>query len=314
MALGYLHHSASLNHQNPAGHPENAQRLSVIEQAVRLTEENGLSLHRQALQPCPRETLYLAHPQHYIDTLFEQQPTQGLVYIDADTSLSAGTMDAVLHACGGLIQAANTLCSTQNDAPYSRAFCAVRPPGHHAEIATAMGFCVVNHIAVVARYITQQLHLKVAIVDFDVHHGNGTEAILTGDDNVLFCSTYQQHIFPMGTQQGTHDNVVNVGFAAGTRGAEYRRTFEQIITPAINAFQPDILLISAGFDGHEQDPLAQLCLNDEDYYWLGETLKTYAHQHCNNRAIATLEGGYNLSVVGGSVSAFLHGFSDQSSS
>jgi acetoin utilization deacetylase AcuC-like enzyme len=233
----------------------------------------------------------------------QANPKQGRVRIDADTMMSPGTLEAALRAAGGAVFAVDEVLSGRVD----NAFVATRPPGHHAEVATAMGFCFFNNAAVAARH-AQAVHgaERVAIVDFDVHHGNGTQDIFWNDKTVLYASTHEMPLFP-GTgargERGEHDQIVNAPLSAGDGGDIFREAFGVAILPRVEAFAPDFLIISAGFDAHHRDPLGNLKLREEDFAWATRQLMAIAARRCGSRMVSLLEGGYDLEGLGRSVAA-----------
>lgn len=244
----------------------------------------------------------LAHPASHIDMIREHIPESGLVRLDGDTSLSPGTWEASRRAIGAATQAVDEVMERK----VGNAFCAIRPPGHHAETATAMGFCLFNTIAIAARYAQRKYGVDhVAIVDFDVHHGNGTQDIFWNDPSVLYCSTHQMPLFPgSGASNETGvGNIVNAPLHAGDGSAEFREAMDIAILPRIDAFKPELILISAGFDAHFRDPLANINLVEGDYAWITRKLMDLADKHCGGRLVSLLEGGYDLEGLSLSVAA-----------
>jgi acetoin utilization deacetylase AcuC-like enzyme len=230
-------------------------------------------------------------------------PREGLALVDADTALSSGSWEPILRAVGGAVLAVDEVMTGHA----RNAFVAMRPPGHHAETATPMGFCFFNNAAIAARHAQKHYGAeRVAIVDFDVHHGNGSQEIFWSDASVMYCSTHEMPLYP-GTgarsERGEHDNIVNAPLSAGDGGAEFRQAFESVIVPRLEAFRPDLIVISAGFDAHMRDPLANLNLSEPDYAWVTQKLMEIADRHASGRIVSVLEGGYDLQGLSQSVAA-----------
>jgi acetoin utilization deacetylase AcuC-like enzyme len=294
----YYSHPDFLFHETGPGHPECANRLRSIEKA--LTNLEFSSLIRQSPPLGTEQQIRLIHPQFHIDAILDAIPEQGNHYLDQDTVLSPGSGQAALRAVGAVCDAVDKVLSGSAD----NAFCAIRPPGHHAEPELAMGFCLFNNIAIAANYARQHYQLeRIAIVDFDVHHGNGTQAAFYNQPNVLYASSHQMPHYP-GTGYPTETgvgNIINVPLAAGDSGVEFRQKYNRIIFPALKSFKPDLLLISAGFDAHKDDPLASISLVEDDFKWITQELMTIADSCCKGRIISALEGGYNLNALAASV-------------
>lgn len=304
MVTRLYEHSIFKEHVTPLGHPERVDRLRALEEA--LTAEPFQLLDRVEA-PCADESVVLlAHPEEHLENTKAQMPEEGFNRIDEDTIAGPKTFEATLHALGAVMAAVDGVMSGQMD----NAFVAARPPGHHAEKTTAMGFCVYNTIAVAARHAIKAHGLeRVAIVDFDVHHGNGTQDIFWDDPNVLFCSTHQMPLYP-GTgdkhEQGAHGTIVNAPLSPGDAGEQFREAFKDRVVRAVDEFQPDLLLISAGFDAHHRDPLAQINLVEEDFDWVTGRLMDLAGRHCSDRIVSSLEGGYDLQGLAGSAATHIN--------
>ena len=300
-SVAYITHPVFLRHEIGAHHPESPARLHAISDQLIAAGIEPFLLHRDA-EPATREQIERVHDAAYVDEVFAAAPEEGLVWLDGDTAMNAYTLEAALHAAGATVQAVDMLMS--GDA--RRAFCAVRPPGHHAERDTAMGFCIFNNIAVGAAHAIAVHGLeRIAIVDFDVHHGNGTENIFSGDNRVLFCSSFQHPFYPGSGAGETAANVINCPLPATTDGADFRATVRAHWLPAIEAFEPQLILVSAGFDGHLEDDMAEMRLREPDYEWVTFEICDLADRHAGGRVVSALEGGYNLSALGRSVAAHI---------
>jgi acetoin utilization deacetylase AcuC-like enzyme len=301
MSTLLISHPACLNHLTPAGHPERPDRLRAIEQA--LAADQFRSLTRMEAPIAPDEIVALCHPVDYIEAIRDASPNQGTVHLDADTAMSPGSLEAVLRAVGGGMMAVDEVMAGNA----ANAFVAVRPPGHHAETARPMGFCLFNSAAITARY-AQRKHgaERVAIVDFDVHHGNGSQDIFWSDKSVMYCSTHQMPLYP-GTgavgERGDFNTIVNAPLSPGDGGEAFREAFETVILPRLREFRPDVLVISAGFDAHTRDPLANLNLVEADYTWVTQKLMDIADESANGRIVSMLEGGYDLQGLSRSAAA-----------
>ncbi len=300
MSTLLLSHTACLDHQTPDGHPEGPARLRAVMDA--LGDRAFANLQREDAPRATIEDIARVHPQAHVEHLLESMPTDGFAAIDADTIVSPGSGEAALRAAGALCRAVEAVATgtAQN------AFCAVRPPGHHAEPATPMGFCLFNNVAVGALYAREKFGLtKAAVIDFDVHHGNGTQAMFEVDEDLFYASTHQSPLYP-GTGAANETgvgNIVNVPLDPGADGAQFRKAYERVILPSLSAFDPDILFISAGFDAHGDDPLAGLNLTEADYVWVTKELMEVAQNACDGRIVSTLEGGYDLGALARSASA-----------
>ncbi|ACA14958.1 histone deacetylase superfamily [Methylobacterium sp. 4-46] len=301
MTTLYLCHPASLDHATPHGHPERAERIRAIERA--LEDERFSALVREQAPRAELSVATLAHPEEYVAAIAEASPREGLVAIDSDTVMSPGTLEAVLRSLGAAVQAVDEVMSGK----VANAFAAMRPPGHHAERRRAMGFCFFNQAAVAARHARKAYGAeRVALVDWDVHHGNGSQDIFWRDKSVLYCSTHQMPLYP-GTgatsERGDHDTIVNAPLRPGDDGERFREAFETAILPRIDAFHPDLIVISAGFDAHWRDPLANLQLTEADFAWTTRRLMDLADRHAGGRVVSVLEGGYDLDGLSRSVAA-----------
>jgi len=291
-------HDDCLSHVTPPGHPERVARLEHLLPAL-----EGKALTRVTAPEAQEADLRLVHPQGYIDRIREALPQEGLAQLDADTFLSPGSWRAALRGAGGAIRAVDMVLGGEA----ANAFVATRPPGHHAETETPMGFCLFGNAAIAAKHALDRHGLaRVAVVDFDVHHGNGTQDLLWNEPRTLFVSSHQMPLWP-GTgrpeERGAHDNVINIPLAPETGGAEFRAAYEAKVFPAIEAFAPELLILSAGFDAHKSDPLANLALEDADFTWITRELCAIAARHCGGRVVSCLEGGYDLGALASSGAA-----------
>ncbi len=294
-----LTHPLCHEHQVPQGHPERPERLAAVEKI--LATEHFSGLLREKAPAATREHLLLAHDISHVREIESLIPREGLNQADADTWLSPRSFDAAMRAAGAGLRAVDAVASLEAD----NAFCAIRPPGHHAESRRAMGFCLFNNIAIAARYAKETYGVeRIAIIDFDVHHGNGTQEIFWDDADVLYCSTHQSPCYPGSgdaSETGAHGNMVNCPLPPGAGSARFREAFRARILPAIDAHEPEFIFISAGFDAHERDPLASLKLREEDYVWVTLALMEAAERMCAGRIVSMLEGGYDLGALAASV-------------
>ncbi len=301
MALAYISHPECPRHQMGQHHPEQPARLSAINDRM-IASGLDMALHHHEAPAVHRAQLSTCHDEAYIDRVFAAAPAEGLVWLDGDTAMNPHSLDAALRAAGAGVLGVDLVMSGEA----SQAFCAVRPPGHHAERDRAMGFCLFNNVAVAAYHGIEGYGLeRVAILDFDVHHGNGTENIVAGDERLLFCSTFQHPFYPYSGTGPTAANVVNTPLSAGSGGAEFRAAVERDWLPRLQAFAPQLLLVSAGFDAHQADDMGGLNLVDVDYAWVTRHLLEQAQESAEGRLVSTLEGGYELHALARSVEAHL---------
>jgi acetoin utilization deacetylase AcuC-like enzyme len=301
MSTLLISHPACLEHIVPQGHPERPDRLRAVERA--LEAEKFQVLARVEAPLASFETVALCHPMDYITSLRDASPDEGLIQLDGDTSMSPGTFEAALRAAGGAVLAVDEVLAKKAN----NAFVATRPPGHHAETARPMGFCLFDNAAIAARH-AQNHHgiARVAIVDFDVHHGNGSQEIFWADKTVMYCSTHQMPLFP-GTgaigESGEYNTVVNAPLRPGDGAEKFKAAFEDRILPRLVEYKPELVIISAGFDAHHRDPLANLNLAEEDFAWATKKLMDVAEGCAGGRVVSLLEGGYDLQALGNSVAA-----------
>lgn len=293
MVTAYISHPDCERHEMEPGHPESPQRLAAIR--AYLQERDVMKHLKQIRAPkITKPDLYRVHRRDYVDQIFAAVPKKGMQVLGEDVVANQHTLDASLRAAGAVKKAVDVVMAGK----VQNAFCAVRPPGHHAERNKAMGFCVFNNIAVGAAYALEAFELeRIAVVDFDVHHGNGTEDTLHWDSRVLFCSSYQHPYYPFTVPDSSRSNVVHMPMHAGTSGEEFREWVLQYWMPRLNHFAPQLLFISAGFDAHQADPLAEVYLDERDYRWVTRELKAIADQHCGGKIISVLEGGYDLTAL-----------------
>ena len=293
-------HAISAEHDTGDGHPERPDRIRAVMEALDATAFDGL-VRREAPRAEPGQ-IGRVHPEGYVERLLAAAPKEGLVRIDADTVMSPATGEAALRAAGALVAAVDAVVAGEAET----AFCAVRPPGHHAEPGRSMGFCLFNNIAVAAYHARAEHGLdKIAVVDFDVHHGNGTQAAFESDMALFFASTHEYPLYPGTGAAGETGvgNIFNVPLSSGSGSEEFRTGMAEHILPALREFRPELILISAGFDAHERDPLATLRLVEDDYAWVTREIRELAGELCGGRVISTLEGGYDLQALAASVTA-----------
>ena len=301
MTTALFSHDSALNHVTPDGHPESTHRYEAIKAA--LSDVRFAALDRREAPLADRSEVLRCHPASYFDRVEASIPTSGTIALDGDTHVVPGSLEAALRGVGG--------CSSSVDAVVSgdvaNAFVMMRPPGHHAETSTAMGFCLFGNAAIAAKRALDHHGLsRVAVLDFDVHHGNGTQDLLWNEARSLFASSHQMPLYPGSGavhETGSHNNVLNVPLAPMTGGAEMKRAWGDIILPAVDDFAPELIIISAGFDAHAADPLANLNWSTEDFTWLTHAIYDVADAHAKGRVVSTLEGGYDLNALAASVAA-----------
>ena len=303
-------HSACLSKENGEGHPERKERLESILDSIQRIDD--ISIDLKEAPKAQNKDINLVHPQSYLEEIFEMIPSQGLVGVEkepyADTLLCPDSKEAILRACGSGISASKDLMNGSS----KRVFCAVRPPGHHAETSRVNGFCFLNNAAVAARYLQSNYDIKkIAIIDFDVHHGNGTQEIFYNDNSVLYGSIHQHPLFPgtgLESEIGA-GNIFNAPIEAGTSSEEFLRVFNEKILVNVEHFEPEVIIISAGFDAHKRDPLATINLNSEDYFTMTQDIVSIANRHSKGRVISFLEGGYDLQALSESIQSHFKGLS-----
>ncbi len=300
---------AGLRHQMPDGHPEQIARLEAINAALAGPAFNALD--RRASPLAAPVDIALAHPQSHIDAIRDAAPVEGMVSLDADTTMSPGTWEAALRGVGGCLAAVDAVLAGEA----KNAFVATRPPGHHAEKTRAMGFCMFGNVAIAAKHALERHGLpRVAVVDFDVHHGNGTQDLLWEEERSLFISTHQMPLYP-GTgatsERGKANNIMNIPLAPGSGGQAMRDAFTNRILPRLEDYAPELLIISAGFDAHVDDPLANLNWTTEDFVWVTRELCAVAEKTCAGRVVSSLEGGYNLDALAEATAAHVQVLMEQ---
>jgi acetoin utilization deacetylase AcuC-like enzyme len=290
----FITHADCLKHEMGAGHPERPERLSAIEDQL-IASGVGALLARYEAPLATDEQLARVHPMEYVAAIREAAPKSGRVHLDPDTAMNPYTLDACLRAAGAAVLGVDLVMKGEAD----NAFCSVRPPGHHACRERSMGFCIFNNVAVAARHAIHVHSLdRVAIIDFDVHHGNGTEDIFEHDEHVVMASIFQHPFYPYSGTDSPASNMVNVPLPAGAGSKQYREAVAKYWIPALDEFAPELVIFSAGFDAHAEDDMAMLRFSDDDYRWSTEQVKAVADRHAGGRIVSVLEGGYSLSALG----------------
>ncbi|HEY2338601.1 MAG TPA: histone deacetylase family protein [Burkholderiales bacterium] len=294
MAVAFITHADCLKHEMGAHHPERPERLMAIEDQL-IASGVGEHLVRHEAPLATDEQLARVHPPDYVRAIRDAAPQRGTVHLDPDTAMNPYSLNAALRAAGAGVLGVDLVLSKKN----SSSFSAVRPPGHHACRARPMGFCIFNNVAVAARHALDAHGLeRVAVVDFDVHHGNGTEDIFEGDERVLMASIFQHPFYPYSGTDNPASNMVNVPLAAGSGGRELREAVTEAWLPALDEFRPELVVFSAGFDAHVEDDMAMLRFVDSDYAWVTQQVKAVAERHSKGRIVSMLEGGYSLPALG----------------
>jgi acetoin utilization deacetylase AcuC-like enzyme len=289
-----------------ADHPECPERLHAINDQLIASGLLDHLIHYDA-EMANKDQLTQVHTNEYVEWVFQNAPADGLINLDGDTAMNKYTLSAALHAAGAAVQAVDLVMTGEVE----NAFCCIRPPGHHAGRSGASGFCIFNNIAVAAAHALKHHQLqRVAILDFDVHHGDGTEDIFHDNPQVMLCSTFRHPFYPYTGAESGNDHIINVPLAAGTRGTEFREAVTEHWLPALDRFEPEFLFISAGFDAHYEDDMGGLALKEADYLWITETLKQVAKKHAQGRIVSVLEGGYALHALGRCVMTHIKSLSE----
>lgn len=296
----FISHPDTLLHVMDGNHPESPARITAIKNAVMASDlKNKLQFHEAPA--VEKHHLERVHSHEYVEQIFKISPKAGLVRLDGDTSMGPMSLSAALHASGAVVLATDLVLEDKVD----NAFCCIRPPGHHAGRENSAGFCIFNHVAVGVAHAMHKYKIKrVAIIDFDVHHGDGTEDIFASNPNVMLCSTFQHPYYPHRGAETRSKNMINVPIAAKTSRDDFKKIFQSEFSTAIDAFKPEMIFVSAGFDAHLNDPLADLTLLEDDYFWMTDFIKKMAVKFSKNRIVSSLEGGYHLESL--SKSAYAH--------
>lgn len=294
MHTAYITHPEFLKHDMGPDHPECPARIHAIQDQLIASGLFDYFMHVEA-QQVSKDILALAHTRNYIEWVFSQSPDTGHIDLDGDTLMNPYTLDAALYATGAVVQAVDLVMANE----VQNAFCNIRPPGHHAKRSGASGFCIFNNVAVAAAYALEYHGLeRIAIADFDVHHGDGTEDIFHDDPRVMLCSTFQHPYYPFCGAESGNDHIINMPLAAGSTGEQFREAITGHWLPALERFAPQMIFISAGFDAHWEDEMGGLSLHEKDYLWVTQQLKNVAKHHAGNRIVSVLEGGYALHALG----------------
>ncbi|GGN39422.1 MULTISPECIES: histone deacetylase family protein [Marinomonas] len=300
MTTAYITHTYCDRHDMGEDHPESPLRLGAIQNRLIMGQLMDF-IRRIEADLATRDQLIATHDTAYVDSIFARAPAEGHVELEPETIMMPHTLDAALFAAGSVVKAVDLVMTGEMD----NAFCAIRPPGHHAEYDKAMGFCLFNNIAVGARHAINRYGLaRVAIIDFDVHHGNGTEDIFKADPTVLYASSYQHPFYPYSDPGASYDNILHMPLAAGSGSEAFQAIISEQLLPALEAFKPQLIMISAGFDAHKEDPMGQLRLSESDFTWITDRLMEVADRHCGGKVVSVLEGGYNIDALGRA--AFCH--------
>ncbi|MDO6428825.1 histone deacetylase family protein [Thalassotalea sp. 1_MG-2023] len=303
MTVGIIGHHRCNGHMMGEYHPESPARIDAIQdQLIR----SGLEyvIKQFDATPIDKSLLLLAHDKHYVDYIYNNAPSEGLFRLDDDTAMNANTLTAARYSAGAIKDAVDLVMNET----LSSAFCLTRPPGHHAERDKAMGFCIFNNIAIAAEYVKKQYGIKrVAILDIDVHHGNGTENIIKDKSGILFCSSYQYPFYPFKMQESNTPPIINTPLPPTTKGPEFRQAIKDKWLVHLHTFKPEFIFISAGFDAHIEDEMSQISLTEDDYRWVTEEIKTIADTYAKGRMVSALEGGYALSALGRCAVAHING-------
>ena len=303
MTVAIISHPDCASHDMGDFHPESPARMSAIQDQL-ISSGLDFVVRQFDAKPVELSLLELAHDKHYIDHIIANAPSTGFFDLDPDTRMNPFTLNAALLSAGATVDAVDLVMTNKAQS----VFCATRPPGHHAERDKTMGFCIFNNVAIAAIYARKKYNLqRVAVVDFDVHHGNGTENILRDKNGYLFCSIFQHPFYPFSGTEKSPEHIINSPLPATASSSDFRQKVTEDWLPALNKFKPELLFISAGFDAHAEDDISQIRLYENDYRWITEQLVTVANKHSQGRIVSVLEGGYSLGALGRSVVAHING-------